>query len=339
MKYLLALAVFASGGLALAETERGKVKRVSLDGRTISVTQYGQDREFRVTESTWVRGATGYTVTERMKGIKEGTEITFERDTTYYSSRDELKWLEVVSGAREAAFAPRDLIDAGSTTGLIVWGLIAAVSVGLIVTSLVSRWRKLRPSLFNKSQGVQQLEQPGLLTENLNGSRWARAFASTVEWAGQILGRGETSGPREAAAVLKAAAAGGDDLADLTREAALNALKTGQLQSLLVTYGGVNIYLLVFPGRHEHPRQFRRYEPFAEGWPGHAAWLRHELAGDGRPAPLLSMLYFLNPKGSDGTALLAYEGDQERLLPGDLVEESEAGGGRRLPERCEFRLA
>ncbi len=69
------------------EIQRGTLKKLDLEQRQVVVTVNGQDRAFTLNEQTQVPGATGNSLTERLRGFKEGADIFFkpgrgERQTT-----------------------------------------------------------------------------------------------------------------------------------------------------------------------------------------------------------------------------------------------------------------
>src|SRR3954462_9670379 len=58
--------------------QRGKVKKVDADKGTVTIAVGGKDLELALDEKTLVFGADGDTLKERMRGIKEGTEVFFK---------------------------------------------------------------------------------------------------------------------------------------------------------------------------------------------------------------------------------------------------------------------
>ena len=69
--------------------------------------------------------------------------------------------------------------------------------------------------------------------------------------------------------------------------------------------------------------------------------LRRKLSGAERTKSLLCLLYFLSPHASDGTLVVACEGDARRLVPGEMVPAAGAEDGRtfRLVDKYDFKLA
>jgi Cu/Ag efflux protein CusF len=60
------------------DIRRGKIKKLDLDRKVLTLTIDGKDREFRLTESTQVLSAQGKEFKERFKGIKEGIDVFFK---------------------------------------------------------------------------------------------------------------------------------------------------------------------------------------------------------------------------------------------------------------------
>lgn len=139
---------------------------------------------------------------------------------------------------------------------------------------------------------------------------------------------------------IKASAPVQANLLEAARAAAIKALGTGELQTLLAQSPQALCYILVFPGRHEHSRLFRRYQPFTDGWLSHINRLQAELAAEGNTLPLLCQFYFLNPSGRDGVLLLAYNSEDGSMAPSELVDETESAAKRlvKFPDRYEFQL-
>ena len=59
------------------EIRHGRVKKIDLDGMTITLTEQGKDHEFGLAEKTMVGGAKGDTLRERMSLIKQGQDVDF----------------------------------------------------------------------------------------------------------------------------------------------------------------------------------------------------------------------------------------------------------------------
>jgi hypothetical protein len=81
MRHLLAVLLFVLVGAAPAQPdgiEKGKVKKIDADKLTITITQDGKDRTFLVDDDTRVIGAEGKDIKQRLKTLKEGTEVQFK---------------------------------------------------------------------------------------------------------------------------------------------------------------------------------------------------------------------------------------------------------------------
>jgi Cu/Ag efflux protein CusF len=66
----------AGGG----DIQRGKVKKIDLENKTVTLTVRGQDREFQLTETTQVVGSPARDLRERFKDVKDGAEVQFKAD-------------------------------------------------------------------------------------------------------------------------------------------------------------------------------------------------------------------------------------------------------------------
>jgi hypothetical protein len=105
----------------------------------------------------------------------------------------------------------------------------------------------------------------------------------------------------------------------MVREVALRAMTEGESRSALVRLDEAIVYVMVFPGRHDDKRTFRRSEGLAQGWPQHARTV-HDAAKGQKALPMLSLLYFLGLDAQSGTLLVAYEGEEGSLFPAELAE-------------------
>jgi hypothetical protein len=225
---------------------------------------------------------------------------------------------------------------------LTMW--IAIFLATMLLIALVARveWLRLRPKINARPAEVQELEKPGVLSERLDEARWSKAFRSTLERAAAQLRQqaAEHQGPaKSAVAMLQSPWLAEPGFVAVSRDVVLAALQSGELQSVLVKGNEAAVYLLAFPGRHEHSRAFRRYAPFTFGWAAHVKLLRNELRRQGVTTPLLALLYFLNPQAQDGMLAVAYEADDSHLLPGELGDEVTANGTAPVrSEMCSFSM-
>jgi hypothetical protein len=74
-----ALLLLVAGTLPAQDgIQRGKVKKIDLDRKVLTVTTDGKDQDYVLTEATLVPGAKGKDFKERFQGIKEGAEVMFK---------------------------------------------------------------------------------------------------------------------------------------------------------------------------------------------------------------------------------------------------------------------
>ena len=62
------------------DIRRAKVKKIDLEGKTITLTSGGQERELQLTDDTQVLGSQGKDLKERFRDVKEGAEVQFKAD-------------------------------------------------------------------------------------------------------------------------------------------------------------------------------------------------------------------------------------------------------------------
>src|SRR5262245_10025412 len=60
------------------EIRRGKVKRLDLEKKTITITSEGKDIELQLRDDTRVIGSTGADLRERLRGFDEGADVQFQ---------------------------------------------------------------------------------------------------------------------------------------------------------------------------------------------------------------------------------------------------------------------
>jgi hypothetical protein len=202
---------------------------------------------------------------------------------------------------------------------LRTWGiLLALVALGLVGAIFHSRqeWRALRHKLYKPLDGLKTLSRPSRLAQRLTSDQWYSVFRETLTQSGHDF---QTGGNSAAAAAMEAVGRNAEPLAPLVQEVALGAMIEGELRSALVRLDEALVYILVFPGRHEDKRTFRRSEAFAEGWQAHAAAV-HSAADARKTLPMISLLFFLGLDAQSGTLLAAYDGEEGSLFPTELAE-------------------
>jgi hypothetical protein len=77
---LIVLTLVVSDLSAQPTPQKGKLKKVDPDKATVTITVDGKDKEFTVTDDTRLPSASGKTVQERLKSLKEGIDVDFLPD-------------------------------------------------------------------------------------------------------------------------------------------------------------------------------------------------------------------------------------------------------------------
>jgi Cu/Ag efflux protein CusF len=70
----------AGAGAPGGDIRRGKVKKIDLEGKTITLTSGGQEHDYQLMEGTQVLGSQGKDLKERFKDIKEGSDVFFKAE-------------------------------------------------------------------------------------------------------------------------------------------------------------------------------------------------------------------------------------------------------------------
>jgi len=89
---------------------RGKIKKIDLERRILSLAVDGKDEEFQLAEDARVLGASGKNLGERLQGIKEGAEIFFK--ATKRDGQSIVVALKPVIGSYGATLAPKKPVGA-----------------------------------------------------------------------------------------------------------------------------------------------------------------------------------------------------------------------------------
>jgi len=101
----LALLLCTASLQAQEGSRRGKIKKIDLERRILSLAVDGKDEEFQLVEDTQVLGASGKNLRERLQGIKEGAEIFFK--ATKRDGHSIVVALKPVIGSYGATLAPK----------------------------------------------------------------------------------------------------------------------------------------------------------------------------------------------------------------------------------------
>ncbi len=217
---------------------------------------------------------------------------------------------------------------------VLLLGFLALAMSGAILHTR-HEWKALKHKLFKPHDGLVKSSRPGRIAERLSSARWDSAFRETLEKARRDLAStGET-----AAAAFEAMAAAEDMLGKTVGSVALRAMARGELQSAVVRIDKAIVYVLVFPGRHDDRRVFRRFEPLSEGLPAHAAAVRRAAGGGGSAPPLVALVYFLGLDARDGSLLAAYEGDDGRRYAAELSPTSHGPPGATCEPGLTYQFA
>lgn len=80
---LIGLKLVGEGGAtdprrAPGDIRRGKIKRIDLEQKALTLIVDGKDEEFQLAEETQILGASGENLRDRLRGVKEGAEIYFK---------------------------------------------------------------------------------------------------------------------------------------------------------------------------------------------------------------------------------------------------------------------
>jgi hypothetical protein len=226
--------------------------------------------------------------------------------------------------------------------GTVISMIVVGAPLTLLFLHYRRRWRKVRKELAGPSASSAKQSSFGVLGGRLDPKVWQEGFGATLAALVGSLKRDEGEEASAAAeAIARVLAGDAGRIVDGVRRTAIAALESGALQSFIAEIHGVLLYVLVFPGQHDGPQTLHQYPAFADGWIKHLGRLRKlSKASSGAPAPIMSLIVFLRPDASEGTALAGYDDGRLRLLPASLLDpgETRRAAGRIRSQRHEFML-
>jgi hypothetical protein len=210
---------------------------------------------------------------------------------------------------------PISLADDDLRMILMLLGLLV---LGISGATLHARheWKALRHKLFQSVESPKALSLPSRLAQRLDRERWESTFRETLSRSRRDF---QVTGNATAVAAMETVERNAERLAPVVEETALCAMTEGELRSALLRLEELLVYVLVFPGRHDDRRTFRRSESLAHGWPAHSQAVLGAV-DQSKSAQMLSFLYFLGVDAVSGTLLVAYDGEGGSFFPQELAD-------------------
>jgi hypothetical protein len=230
-------------------------------------------------------------------------------------------------------------MDTSSSPSLWIVGLVVfLVGVVPVLAWARYRWAKLKPEIF-----PDQTKNDTGTSANPTGTLAARTerAARLITRARTLLEKEDAPEARIAAEALRKIEASSAETAPAIETLMTKALETAEVGSLLLGSGGLYVYVVVIPNRHEHAHLLRRYAPFSGGWRCHAELVRASLIASGEFSGLAALLLFLSPEGKESTLQLSCADANSILIPPTLVEgqDLKTAGVKTLDASVEFSLA
>lgn len=233
-----------------------------------------------------------------------------------------------MSQARSLTMAARQLsyssegglgVETTSTDfSLVVTGLIVFLA-GIVPVALWARyrWGKMKHELFPEE--IENQVVVGTTVGEALSVRGERA-SRLITQARIILEKEDWPQARAATQALRNVEASTSETGPAIDELMKKALETAEVGSLLLGSGGLYVYVVVIPNRHEHTHLLRRYAAFSSGWRCHAELIRASLIASGQFSGMAAILLFLSPEGKENTLQLSYADTNSILIPSTLVE-------------------
>jgi len=198
-------------------------------------------------------------------------------------------------------------------TGLVV--LIVGIFPVLIWARY--RWVKLKVELF-----PDEVEKDSSVKTTPGGALPARAGCALrlLTHARSLLDKEDSPEAKVAANALRKLETSSAQTAPAIEELIDQALETADVRSLLLGSGGLYVYVVVVPNRHEHSHLLRRYAPFSAGWRYHLEIARASVMASGQFFGLAAILLFLSPEGKENILQVSCVSPNSMLIPSTLVE-------------------
>lgn len=102
------------------DIRRGKIKKLDLEQRVLSLTVDGKDEEFQLAEDAQVLGASGRNLPERFAGIKEGADVFFK--ATKRDGRLVVVAVKAADGGGRSPMPPLPRVDSSKLRPLTALG-------------------------------------------------------------------------------------------------------------------------------------------------------------------------------------------------------------------------
>lgn len=257
---------------------------------------------------------------ERASGLVGSRNGNLDKASSYLATALKVDAKAACVGAVRSDMRMRSLREAGDLS-LRLLALLAPVAFGGFY--LRRTWKPVRAKLLAADQGKEK--EPGKGERRLLPGAWSRAVNTGLAHAAVAL-EGDSDDAHRAAAklLLGLSAEARAEIVKKARTAANEAVRTGEVTSVLLKTEAAAIYVVCFAGRAEQPQTVRAHEAFRDGWEPHAARVREALAVDAPAIPMLGLLFFLHADVESGTMLVALEADGLRMIPERLLNEREA---------------
>jgi hypothetical protein len=158
----------------------------------------------------------------------------------------------------------------------------------------------------------------------MSKTRWKKRFDSTIFHALKKLETIDSKETQATAGVINRLNKDfGQALNEKMYDLIIKIFEEGTLQSILLSVENTFVYILVFPGLHDHFALLKRYTAFTRGLIHHIDELRKALPKNRTNDDLAVLMFFLSPNFEEGSMHLAFQNSDIRLLPKDLLDNVE----------------
>lgn len=191
-----------------------------------------------------------------------------------------------------------------------------------------SKWKHIRPLIYDddslKKEKNDIAEKQEGLPEKMSKTRWKKRFDSSIF---HVLKKLETINSKETQATARVINRLNKDfghpLNEKLYDLIIKILEEGTLQSILLALEDTFIYILVFPGLHDHFALLKRYTAFTRGLIHHIDELQKAFPKNRTNDDLVILMFFLSPNLEEGSMHLFFQNSDIRLLPKDLLDNVE----------------
>lgn len=221
--------------------------------------------------------------------------------------------------------------------GWVVWALVLCLPFAAVVFWIKKKWTKISSEYRQLPPELIELSKDGIVASRITLERCRQFVKSSLSHGASACQEHSATAAAETLRGLES----DDKLAPQWRDVLTRSLTTGRIASVLQKDESGLLYVVAFPGRHEHPRGLRRYAAFSGGWIEHLRDLRQGLDFDSRQLPIHCFILFVRQDARDGVCLYSLSSEETKVAPKQILDERERNcePWQLLEDSCEVSFA